>query len=362
MTTYLFPGQGSQHKGMGAKLFDVYPELLGCADEILGYSIKDLCLNNPDNKLHQTQYTQPALFVVNALYFQHRLEKTKALPNFAAGHSLGEYNALQAAGAVTFENGLRLVQKRGDLMSKVPPGGMAAVVGLDRNTVRELLDTTTLADIDIANINAPEQIVISGPRDRIHSCADVFEKKGARYIPLNVSGAFHSRYMRDAQQEFATFLKDFSFEGFLFPVIANATAREYEPGAISSTLAKQITHPVLWTDSMTYLTRLGQREFKELGDGQVLSNLLVKIQAHLADMPDNPIHPIPNPLNLNARIHQWNAAYPIGTTVYAANYDEPMQTRTEATVLFGHRAAIYLEGKKGYFSLEDITPVLHRKN
>ena len=354
MTCYLFPGQGSQIKGMGENLFDRFPKMTEKADHILGYSIKELCLNNQGGRLHKTQYTQPALYVVNALsYLQQR--QTGPAPHCVAGHSLGEYNALQASGALSFDDGLKLVKKRGELMSQAPQGGMAAIIGLTLAEVKQQLAANNLDTIDIANVNAPTQIVISGSKDHIMGCFKVFEKTGANFIPLNVSGAFHSRYMADARAQFITYLDNFTFNDFEFPVIANVTARPYEKSTIQQLLADQITHSVLWVDSVQYMLNQGHAQFKELGVGQVLTTLVDKISSHQATPA--PTHAIPSPEKLKKRINDWNQTYPIGTPVNANGYQESMQTRTPATVLFGHRAAIYLQGKKGYFALDEISPL-----
>lgn len=165
MKVYVFPGQGSQSKGMGQGLFDKYPELTSKADKILGYSIKKLCLEDPDENLRYTQYTQPAIYTVNALMYLNKIAKTGEKPSFVVGHSLGEYNALYAAGVIDFETGLKIVKKRGELMSRAKGGGMAAVIGLREEEVRDVLKENGIESIDIANINSCSQIVISGPKE-----------------------------------------------------------------------------------------------------------------------------------------------------------------------------------------------------
>ncbi|MDT8977361.1 ACP S-malonyltransferase [Paenibacillus sp. chi10] len=280
MITYLFPGQGSQQKGMGKDLFDEFPDMVHAADQILGYSIKELCLEDPENKLGFTQFTQPALFVVNSLlYLKKRLE-TGQIPDYVAGHSLGEYNALFAANAFNFETGLKLVKKRGELMGKAYGGGMAAVIGLTGDQVREVLDTERLAKIDIANYNSPTQIVISGPKEDIDKAKSVFESNNhvRMYSPLKVSGAFHSRYMENARQEFEKYIDEMPIQQLEISVISNVYARPYTQKSIKTNLIKQITHSVQWTDSIRYLLGRGEMNFEEIGTGKILTGMLNRIK------------------------------------------------------------------------------------
>ncbi len=167
MATFIFPGQGSQVKGMGGNLFNEFRELTAQADDILGYSIKELCMEDPNSTLGQTQYTQPALFVVSALSYLKRIKETGRKPDFVAGHSLGEYNALFAAGAFDFETGLKLVKKRGELMSLATGGSMAVVLGITEENIVEVLEQNGLYSIDIANVNSPYQVAISGLKEDI---------------------------------------------------------------------------------------------------------------------------------------------------------------------------------------------------
>jgi len=282
MITYVFPGQGSQEKGMGATLFDEFPELTADADTILGYSIKQLCLEDPRRQLTQTQYTQPALYVVNALSYFYKLKERGKQIHFFAGHSLGEYNALLAARAVDFDTGLKLVKKRGELMSQASGGGMAAVLNLPEQDIQAILEQNGLTGIDIANYNAPSQIVIAGLTEDINRATDIFEAigLGVRCVPLNVSAAFHSRYMRPIQEEFERFLKGFQFSELKIPVISNVTAKPYIQSEIVANLSAQITHSVKWEDSIRYLMAQGRvpMRFEETGPGDVLTKLIDKIQ------------------------------------------------------------------------------------
>lgn len=278
MKALVFPGQGSQVKGMGDGLFDEFSEYVRKADDILGYSIKELCINDPENNLSNTQYTQPALFIVSVLSYLKYI-KENSIPDFTAGHSLGEYTALFASGVFDFETGVKLVKKRGELMSRAEGGSMAAVIGLDENKVKEILKDNNLGDIDIANYNSPFQIVISGEKEIIESSKGIFENAGAKmYAILKVSGAFHSRYMNDAKTEFTDYLDSFTFEEPKIPIIANFTARPYKSEEIKTMMAEQITGSVKWTETIRYLMGKGVSEFKEIGPGNVLTGLITKIK------------------------------------------------------------------------------------
>lgn len=280
MITYIFPGQGSQTKGMGGSLFEEFKKLTMQADGVLGYSIKELCLEDPQSKLSQTQYTQPALYIVNALSYLQKIQETGKKPDFVAGHSLGEYNALFAAGAFDFETGLRVVKKRGELMSQATGGGMAAVIGLDEEQITAVLQQNQLQNIEIANYNSPSQIVISGLKTDIDQAKVVFERIKAvqMFIPLKTSGAFHSRYMTEAKNKFAVFLDNFKFSELAITVISNVYARSYKQSAIKQTLIEQLTSPVKWNESIKNLLSLGEMEFEEIGPGRVLSGLVQRIK------------------------------------------------------------------------------------
>lgn len=281
MIAYLFPGQGSQKRGMGEKLFDKYTSLTEEASEILGYNIRELCVTDEHRLLNQTQYTQPALYVVNALSYLDRLD-TMPKPDFVLGHSLGEYVALFAAGAFSFETGLKLVKQRAEIMGRVKNGGMAALLGLKMDTVRKILVESSYTSIDIANYNSAEQIVISGLRDDIISAQKVFEANGAKlYYPLNVSGAFHSRYMKEAQDAFALCVSSVHFSPLQIPVISNVLARPYEDGRIGELLTTQITSQVKWYESISFLLHNGVATFQEVGPGDVLT----KMQGFIAAAP-----------------------------------------------------------------------------
>ena len=285
MIAFVFPGQGSQKKGMGQGLFDEvadYAAIEPEVDALLGYSMRQLCLEDPEDRLKDTRYTQPALYVVNALHTRKALDDG-ARPKWLAGHSLGEYNALLAAGVFDFLTGLRLVQKRGELMAQARGGGMAAVIGLGADAIAGTLADNGLDAIDVANFNSPSQTVISGPVDDIQRAGPLLQAAGARMcMPLPVSAAFHSRYMADAAREFEAFLAPIPFAAPRTPVVANVTAQPYpaEGGdAIKTLLVGQITGSVRWVDSVRFLLGQGVDRFDEMGPGNVLGRLVQQIRA-----------------------------------------------------------------------------------
>ena len=275
---YLFPGQGSQRVGMGNELFQQFPSLVEEANSILGYSLKELCTQGPEDKLGQTQFTQPALYLVSYLAGLAKHEENMS-PDMAAGHSVGEFAALAAAKAFSFADGLRMVTKRGEIMAKVSGGGMAAVIGLESKIIVSTLKDKNLQKIDLANFNSPGQIVISGPAFEIDSSISFLKEAGAKLVvPLKVSGAFHSKMMKEPSEEFAIFLKKFSFAAPNFPIFANVTGSEYSnPDEIGGLLVKQMYSSVLWSESIQKMRSLGAVEFIECGPGNVLTKLLRQI-------------------------------------------------------------------------------------
>lgn len=277
---YLFPGQGSQKKGMGAEVFAKFPEETAAADEILGYSVAQQCVEDPGDKLAQTAYTQPLLFTVCALMYLDKVKESGTRPDLVAGHSVGEFAALFAADVFDFRTGLRLVKKRGELMSRAVGGGMAAVIGMSAAEVEVVLRSSGFTTIDLANLNSPKQSVISGLKDDVLAVGPAFEAAGARkFVPLDVSGAFHSRYMQPSQAEFEAFAREFTFAPPAIPVVANVTARPYEPDQIVDNMARQITSPVRWVESMQYALEGPEPEFEEIGPGNVLTALLRQIKS-----------------------------------------------------------------------------------
>ncbi len=276
MSTVVFPGQGAQHKGMGDELFDEFSEIGSIADQILGYSIRDLCLNDKDNCLNSTQFTQPALYTVNALHYFDYLKKNNK-PDVLAGHSLGEYNALLAADVFDFETGLKLVQKRGELMSSARDGGMLAVIRSNQSQIETILSNHQLDAVDIANYNSPSQLVLSGQSSDIKKAKDVFDSEKVFCIPLKVSGAFHSRQMKEAAKEYEQFLADFEFSPLKIPVIANVTGQLYKSDQVKELLVKQLCGSVQWTNTIRYLMAIKEINITEVGPGQILTKLNAEI-------------------------------------------------------------------------------------
>lgn len=270
---YVFPGQGSQQVGMGGDYFDQFPELVSIVDSVLGYSIKELCLEDPNKCLSQTRFTQPALYTVNALTYIAKTEDGLKKPDIVAGHSLGEFNALLAAGAFDFETGLKLVQKRGELMSLANEGGMLAVLGVDIAVVSNALEQLGKPDVQIANINSAQQTILSGNIQSLQQCAAHFESLGAKCVPLNVSAAFHSTFMREAREAFQAYLRGFQFRQLDMPVLANLTGLPYPTVNYQHILADQITGTVKWHDSVLWLLQNGIDEIEEVGPGLVLTKL-----------------------------------------------------------------------------------------
>src|SRR5262245_38572601 len=277
---YVFPGQGSQKRGMGGELFQEFAQQPAQANAILHDSIEELCGPDPREELNRTEFTQPALFVVSALSYLKRLQTASSPPDFVAGHSLGEYNALFAAGVFDFATGLKIVQRRGELMSQAAGGGMAAVIGINTDAVRQVIRTEGFDSIDLANLNTPLQTVISGPARDIRAAEHAFVSAGARYVILNVSGAFHSRYMSSIRSSFERVLHEFVFSPLRIPVIANRTARPYRSGEVREQLAGQITDPVRWVETVRYLCSFPDPQIEEIGPGMTLTNLVRQCREH----------------------------------------------------------------------------------
>ncbi|MFE3677443.1 ACP S-malonyltransferase [Streptomyces griseus] len=289
MRCYVFPGQGTQKKGMGRSLFTRFPDLRRRADRVLGYPIEELCLENPERRLSETAYAQPAIYVVNALHWAAAQEDLPAA-DFFAGHSLGEYSALYAAGAFDFATGLALVRSRAELMSRISGGAMAAIVGVSEQIVEETLERHGANGVVIANHNAPEQFVLAGSREELARLRPVFEKtEGVRgFVPVRVSGPFHAPAMAPAAERFRSVLAAVDVGRLRTPVVSNVTGRPFGPDAreVRDLLAEQIARPVRWSDSIRYLRDAGVSDFTELGESKVLTSLIDRITTAREAAPD----------------------------------------------------------------------------
>ena len=282
MKSYIFPGQGAQFVGMGLDLYEKSAEakaLFEAANSILGFSITDIMFSGTDEDLKQTKVTQPAIFL-HSVILSKVLGKNFA-PQMVAGHSLGEFSALVANGALSFEDGLQLVAKRAAAMQKaceLQPGTMAAVLGLEDAKVEELCATVD-GIVTPANYNCPGQLVISGELKAVEAACEKMKEAGAkRALVLPVGGAFHSVLMKPAEEELAAAIEQTAFHKPLCPVYQNVTTTAVsDENAIKTNLIKQLTAPVKWTQSVQQMIADGATEFIEVGPGKVLQGLVKKI-------------------------------------------------------------------------------------
>ena len=282
-TALLFAGQGAQAVGMGKDLAEKFPSAKAWFDRantVLGYDLTSICLNGPEPELTKTENAQPGIFLVSWVAFQLLKEQAPSLKfDATAGLSLGEFTALTAAGAMSFEDGLRVVRQRGRFMQEAceaTRGGMAAVIGLDEAPTREVCAE---AGVVLANLNCPDQLVISGEVDKIAKAVELAKAKGAkRAIALPVAGAYHSPLMAGAQPKLQAELAKVKLSPPVVPVISNVTGQPYGNLAdISARLVEQVTSSVLWEKSMRYLLAQGFTRFIELGPGTALSGFMKRI-------------------------------------------------------------------------------------
>jgi [acyl-carrier-protein] S-malonyltransferase len=284
MVGYLFSGQGSQYVGMGKDLYESFPEarqVFDRAEEVLGFELKKRCFEGPEEILKSTNVSQPAIVTVSIAAFEVFKAKSNITPSFAAGLSLGEYSALIAAGALTFEDGIRLIRKRGQIMEEASikyPGKMAAVLELP---IEQIKDICLKTGAEIANLNCPGQVVITGKAEAVNQAMELCSQAGAkRVIPLEVSGGFHSSLMIEASVELKHVLDNISISEPAFPIVSNYTAQpQNQAGQIRENLVNQIKGSVRWEESMRYILSEGVTKFYEFGPGKVLKGLMRRIDS-----------------------------------------------------------------------------------
>jgi [acyl-carrier-protein] S-malonyltransferase len=282
-TALMFAGQGAQMVGMGKDLAGQFPaarQRFNRANEALGYDLASICFDGPETELTKTENAQPGIFLVSWVAFELLKERVPGLKfEAAAGLSLGEFTALAAAGVMTFDDAIRIVRQRGRFMQEAceaTKGGMAAIIGLDEAATR---DVCAQAGVELANLNCPGQIVISGPAEKMNTACELAKAKGAkRALPLNVAGAYHSALMSSAQSKLRGALAQVPIEMPMVPVISNVTAQPHAaPPDIHQRLVDQVTSSVRWEESMRYLLAQGFTRFVELGPGAALSGFMKRI-------------------------------------------------------------------------------------
>lgn len=286
---FVFPGQGSQYVGMGKELAENYPgaaAVFSAAQDALQVDVAEICFKGPEEMLVRTDITQPAILTVSMAVFAV-VSEMGIYPSFVAGHSLGEYSALTAAGSFSLPDALKIVARRGKLMAEAVPegkGSMAAVLGLAPEKVREIcLAAADKGEVTPANFNCPGQIVISGEKEAVDTAAGIARENGAkRVLPLSVSGPFHSPLMEPVRGELEALLNTVSLHEPKYGFIANTTGNQVqEVDEIKKSLVDQVSSPVLWQQSIEYLIAQGISMFVEIGPGRVLSGLIKKIDKNV---------------------------------------------------------------------------------
>ena len=277
-TAFVFPGQGSQLVGMGKDLAEKY---LDQANAILGFDLKRICFEGPEEELKKTEITQPAILTVSIAAFEWLKSMGLPSPSAVAGHSLGEYSALVAAGSIQFSDAVKIVHLRGKFMQEAVPlgaGSMMAVLGAERKTIEEICQQ--IGEVWPANYNTAGQIVISGKKEKVEAAGEKLKAAGAkRVVPLQVSAPFHCPLMQPAADKLKIELDKITIQDAQIPVVANVTARFVTRGSeIKELLVRQVTSPVRWEDSIKYLVAEGYGNFIEVGPGKVLAGLIKSIE------------------------------------------------------------------------------------
>lgn len=283
MIAFVFPGQGSQFLGMGREIIEEdsgYKIYFKIAKEVTGVDLESIIYGDNESELTKTENAQPAILTVSYIAYKYLTEKVGLRPDVVAGHSLGEWTALVAAEVISFEEAVNLVRKRGIYMEEACPSGMgtmAAVLGLDESTIMEILEV--YPDVSIANFNSPSQIVISGKTDQVRTAIQELKMAGARrVVELNVSGPFHSKFMKPAEKKLREDIEGVRFNFPKIPIVQNVSAEvENDPKKIKENLIKQISSPVRWTESIVKLDKMGVERFVEVGFRNVLTNLIKRI-------------------------------------------------------------------------------------
>lgn len=285
---FIFPGQGSQAVSMGSYFYEnssVFKQAISEASEALGYDLWDIIVSNPEDKLNQTEFTQPALLAVSVATYRAALEAGVEAPSVVSGHSLGEYSALVVAGAIDFSDALKLVRARGQFMQQAVPSGegaMAAVLGLDQQAIQEACESVE-GVVEAANLNAPGQIVIAGSKEAVQSALPLLKDAGAkRAIELPVSVPSHCSLMKPAAEKLSELLNSIEIKSPSIPVIHNVTAKTADtPEEIRSLLVEQLYSPVRWVDCVEALKPYSVESLVECGAGKVLSGLVKRIDRSL---------------------------------------------------------------------------------
>lgn len=280
MIAFVFPGQGSQYVGMGK---DLSEELFSQASEIVGFDLYRLCTEGPEAELNQTENTQPAIFTVSYALAKEVL-KAGIKPSYLAGHSLGEYVACAVAEVFSFSDGVRITKKRGQIMQQAYSNGcMAAVLGMNEDVLKDICKSVKSGYVDVANLNCPGQIVISGERQAVQEASEIAKQKGAKKVVfLQVSIPSHCLLMKEASDNFRQFLSSFQFKDAEVSIVTNVDAKEKRNSQeIFESLIKQLYSPVLWQDSVEYMILKGVNKFVEIGPGKVLSGLIRRISSEV---------------------------------------------------------------------------------